>query len=167
VPAGPNRTRPLGVVGTNGANGVNGSANGVNGTPPNGFNGRPGQGFREPPYAAQPQARAQAQEQPQSAAQPEASAPAAEPPAPAGELDSETYPVASLNLPDGVSAEEAYFAAYRQYVRERGDFPGVRQLARTLQDSYGGTAPEERQLITAVRELRYRFNSESDTAYIP
>jgi hypothetical protein len=165
VPAGPNRTRPLGVVGTNGANGVNGSANGVNGTPPNGFNGRPGQGFREPPYAAQPQARAQAQ--PQSADQPEASAPAVEPAAPAGEFESETYPAAGLNLPDGIPANEAYFAAYRRYVRERGDFPGVRQLARTLQDAYGGTAPEERQLITAVRELRYRFNSESDSEYIP
>ncbi|WNI17146.1 DUF2637 domain-containing protein [Actinacidiphila sp. ITFR-21] len=149
VPNGPYRQRPLGNPD------MNGTLNGFNG---NGSNGRPAQEFREPPYVAQPQG------QPQPQAQPTPPEPA---PASAPDANSDTYPAAGLNLPDGVSADEAYFAAYRRYVRERGDFPGARQLARALQDFYGGTAPEERQLITSVRELRYRYNSEAESEYIP
>ncbi|WP_031524009.1 DUF2637 domain-containing protein [Streptomyces sp. NRRL F-5123] len=86
----------------------------------------------------------------------------------APEPEPEPEPVdPTLNLPDGVSLEEAYFAAYRQYVREKGEFPNARQFSRYLPTVYGGTAPEERTLVTAIRDMRYRFQSESDIEHIP
>ena len=63
-------------------------------------------------------------------------------PAPRTE-EPEPAPLTSgLDIPDGVSVEEAYFAAYRQYVREQGHFPNARQFARYLPSLYGGTGPE-------------------------
>ena len=76
-------------------------------------------------------------------------------------------PAPALDIPEGVSVEEAYFAAYRQYVREQGHFPNTRQFARYLPSLYGGTAPEERDLVATIRDMRYRFQSEADTEHIP
>lgn len=167
VPSGaPGRSRPLGTVGVNGLNAVNGfaQANGVNGM--NGMNvasaangavnglsvrTNPGPGphteeLPQPPFRPEPVA-----EEPESELLPD--------PAP--------EPASGLDLPDGIPVEEAYYAAYRQYVREHGDFPNARQFARFLPTLYGGTAPEERDLVTAIRDMRYRFVSETDTEQIP
>ncbi|MFI0940142.1 DUF2637 domain-containing protein [Streptomyces sp. NPDC021020] len=76
-------------------------------------------------------------------------------------------PAATFNLPEGISVEEAYFAAYRQYVREKGEFPNARHFSRYLPTVYGGTAPEERTLVAVIRDMRYRFQSESDIEHIP
>ncbi|MFJ2956949.1 DUF2637 domain-containing protein [Streptomyces sp. NPDC087270] len=155
VPAGPNRTRPLGSVGTDG-DAVNGMSSGNGANPVNGSgeaNGvsLPGQRSEEPGPAEQRTA-----------------APAPEPAAePEPEADLATYPSGTLRLPDDVPVEDAYFAAYRQYVREHGTFPNARQLARLLEEAYGGNAPELRELIAAHRELRYRYTSEAETEYIP
>ncbi|SEG65777.1 Protein of unknown function [Actinacidiphila yanglinensis] len=161
VPAGPNRTRPLGNVGTtgdpvNGANGGNG-AGGLNGA--GGVNGHgEANGFAIPgPRSEEP---GQVQQQ---AAAPVVEVPIGSEP----ETELVTYPSGTLRLPDEVPVEEAYFAAYRQYVREQGTFPNARQLARLLEQAYGGSAPEERELVAAHRELRYRFSSEAETEYIP
>jgi len=174
VPAGPNRTRPLGTVGMNGipngaANGIpNGAVNGAanataNGT--NGFNGAPNLNGRTRPEdfltPGAPEPRRQPQRQPEPPPQPEPQ------PDIAPEAEPETYPTASLHLPETLPAGEAYFGAYRQYVTEHGSFPGARQLARHLENTFGGAAPEERELTGAIRELRYRFTSEADTEHIP
>lgn len=72
-----------------------------------------------------------------------------------------------LGIPLGVTVEDAYFAAYRQYVHEQGHFPNARQFARYLPGLYGGTPPEERHLVASIRDMRYRFQSEADTEHIP
>jgi hypothetical protein len=130
VPAGPNRTRPLGNVGLDGA---------------------PADGPEEPQAVPQTEPEAAPETAVADEPQPEAV----------------TYPRGGLRLPEDVPTEEAYFAAYRQYVRERGSFPNTRQLARLLEEAYTGNSPEERELVAALRELRYRFNSESEAEYIP
>ncbi|SFE74533.1 Protein of unknown function [Actinacidiphila alni] len=129
VPAGPNRSRPLGGSGLNG----NAVAQGQQRPAPE-FAGEPGP---EPEPEAEP---------------------VPEPPI--------EY-VSDLQFPDGISQDEAFFGAYRRYVREHGIFPNARQFARYLSDMYNGTAPEERDLVTVLRDLRYRFQSESDTEHIP
>ena len=147
VPSGPTQVRPLG----NGAlNGVNG--NGINGGGPNGVNGRSAPQYAEPQQAAPA---------PEFIPEPEPE------PIPAPVPVQETVFPSGLDLPDGVPTDEAYFAAYRQYVREHSDFPNARQFARYLHNFYGGTAPEERELVTTIRDMRYRFTSESDTEHIP
>jgi hypothetical protein len=148
VPAGPNRTRPLGTVGTEGEVPAE-ALNGANGTPVQGEGGiaLPGQRTEAPAAAPEPAAEA---------------APAPEP-----ESDLATYPSGTLRLPDDVPVADAYFAAYRQYVREQGSFPNTRQLARLLEEAYGGNAPEQRELVAAHRELRYRYTSEAEAEYIP
>jgi hypothetical protein len=121
--------------------GVGAAVNGVNGGGPLPF---PGQRTEE--YAPAPE--------PEPEPEPEPAA-VAEPAAP------------TFDLPDGVSVEEAYFGAYRQYVREQGHFPNARQFSRYLPTVYGGTAPEERTLVAVIRDMRYRFQSESDVEHIP
>ena len=182
APVGPYQERPLGYGALNGGNGFNGAApngagpNGVypNGTSPdgaagdgaagtagangvngaNGANGRPIPGPRREPQPEQPAEQA---------------APATEfVPEPEPEvIELETYPVAGMELPEDVSAAEAYFAAYRNYVQEHGAMPTARQLARFLPTMYKGTPPEERQLVSAIRDLRYRWNSEANAESIP
>ncbi|MDX6354590.1 MAG: hypothetical protein QOF98_1493, partial [Streptomyces sp.] len=110
---------------------------------------------------AAPEPQRQRQQQPQPPPEPEPQ------PDLGPELEPETYPIAGLNLPETLPAGEAYFGAYRQYVTEHGTFPGARQLARHLENTFGGAAPEERHLTNAIRELRYRFTSEADTEHIP
>jgi hypothetical protein len=88
-------------------------------------------------------------------------------PAPRTEEPDPAPLTSGLDIPDGVSVEEAYFAAYRQYVREQGHFPNARQFARYLPSLYGGTGPEERDLVASIRDMRYRFQSEADTEHIP
>ncbi|MFF6960388.1 DUF2637 domain-containing protein [Streptomyces sp. NPDC008317] len=131
VPAGPNRSRPLGGSGLNGS-------------------------------AAAAQQRFQQGPEPQYAAPEPEAVPAPEPEQPpAPEF------VSGLEFPDGISQDEAFFGAYRRYVREFGTFPNARQFARYLSDMYTGTPPEERELVPSLRDLRYRFQSESDTEHIP
>jgi hypothetical protein len=161
VPTGPNRTRPLGNVG------MDGDLPAAPADPADsiGFDGPGGSdeanGFSIPgPHAEEPDRGPLAAE-----AGPEQQAPPVAEPEPEAELM--TYPSGTLRLPDDVPLADAYFAAYRQYVRERGTFPNTRQLARLLEETYGGTAPEERELVAAHRELRYRFTSEAETEYIP
>ncbi|WP_225848703.1 DUF2637 domain-containing protein [Streptomyces sp. HPF1205] len=163
VPSGaPGRTRPLGSVGVNGRSAANGfaPANGAPGGPDGGASGpgpdpaaesvaEQGADLPRPPFRLNPDGRTQGQQ-------------AAEP-----EPETESYPNAGLDLPDGIPVEEAYFAAYRRYVREHGDFPNARQFARFLPTVYQGTPPEERELVTAIRDLRYRFQSEADAEHIP
>ena len=132
VPAGPNRTRPLGNVGADSAPvPVPGPRQAESAVP-----GPPAEEFA-------------------AGLEPEP------------EPEFVTYPGAGLGLPDGVPAEEAYFAVYRHYVQTHGDFPNARQLVRALVDHYGGTGPEERELIAATRELRYRYNTATQSEYIP
>jgi hypothetical protein len=83
------------------------------------------------------------------------------------QAEPDLYPVAGLALPDDIPAAEAYFYAYRRYVDTHGTFPNARQFARFLPTAYPGTPPEERELVTAIRELRYRFESEADAEHIP
>jgi hypothetical protein len=146
VPAGPNRSRPLGGSGLNGNGNVNGNLNGAGAgagqqRPQQQFTPRP-----EPEYVPQPEPAAEPEPQPQPAA-PEF--------------------VSGLEFPDGISQDEAFFGAYRRYVREHGIFPNARQFARYLSDIYTGTPPEERELVLSLRDLRYRYQSESDTEQIP
>ncbi|HEY3480084.1 MAG TPA: DUF2637 domain-containing protein, partial [Streptomyces sp.] len=143
VPAGPNRSRPLGGAGIfTPANGTSG-ANGANGHP---FPGpRTESPVQEPEYTPEPE--------------PE--------PEPEPDPEPEAEYISGLELPDGVPPSEAYFAAYRRYVREHGIFPNARQFARYLANMYAGTPPEERDLVRPLRELRYRYQSESDTESIP
>jgi hypothetical protein len=179
VPNGPNRTRPLSTAGLN----VAGPGGNQNGTGPvgahngnqnanqNGFNGRPAQAYREPPYAAQPeQPRQQREPRAQQPQAPQQFQQAAEFNAIEPEFEPETYPVGGLTLPEGISPSEAYFSAYRRHVQSTGERPGnARQLARILETEFGGTAPEQRELITAVRKLHTRYQTEAaeDGEYIP
>jgi hypothetical protein len=144
------RTRPLGSVGVNGLNAANG------------LNGRtiPGPRTEESP---QQQAQAQAHPWPQ-AAHPE---PADPDPGLHPEPAPDPRPVSGLDLPEGVPVDEAYYAAYRKYVHENNEFPNARRFAGFLGSFYGGTAPEERDLVTSIRDMRYRFQSEADTERIP
>jgi Protein of unknown function (DUF2637) len=151
VPAGPNRSRPLGGAQLNGGGAQFSGMNGANGT--NGAGGAngvtiPGPRAQEP---VGPTAVAEAFPEPFAE-------PAPEP---------EPLPSSGLDLPDGIPVEEAYFSAYRQYVHQHSNFPNARQFARFLPTIYGGTAPEERELVTTIRDMRYRFTSESDTEHIP
>jgi hypothetical protein len=186
APVGPYQERPLGygalngngAVGPNGANGSNG-ANGMNGM--NSHNGMTAGGAPVPgprqdqqpqpqpqpqgPYAQGPQAVRQAPV-PAFVAEPEPAQGSGPGPEPEPE-DFETYPVAGMELPEDVSPGDAYFAAYRSYVQEHGTMPNTRQLARFLPTVYKGTPPEERQLVSAIRDLRYRYNSEASAESIP
>jgi hypothetical protein len=150
VPSGPEQMRPLGnggaVNGFGGANGANGAAV------------RPVPGPRQ-------ESNGQTAQETEFVPQPEPQAGPAPQPEPVPE--SETYPASGLELPDGVPLDEAYFAAYRTYVRENGSMPTARQFARFLPSVYAGTPPEERELVTAMRELRYRYTSEANAESIP
>ncbi|MEU6848581.1 DUF2637 domain-containing protein [Actinacidiphila alni] len=129
VPAGPNRSRPLG------GSGLNGNA------------------------AAQQQV--QQRPAPEFVAEPE---PEPEPePVPEPPIE---Y-VSDLEFPDGISQDEAFFGAYRRYVREHGIFPKVREFSRYVSDMYKGTPPDDDELVNIMRDLRYRYQSESDTEQVP
>ncbi|MEV6012119.1 DUF2637 domain-containing protein [Streptomyces sp. NPDC051976] len=141
VPSGPNRSRPLGGAGIF--------------TPANGANGRPFPGQRTEAARQEPEFTPEPEPEPEPAPEPEP------------EPEPESEYISGLELPDGIPPAEAYFAAYRRYVREHGIFPNARQFARYLANIYAGTPPEERDLIRPLRDLRYRYQSESDTEYIP
>ncbi|MET8678157.1 DUF2637 domain-containing protein [Streptomyces sp. NPDC004647] len=75
-------------------------------------------------------------------------------------------------LPDDVPHDEAIFAAYRQYVAEKGDFPDSRHLARYLLDVYGVRGPtggplSEAYLRRYTREFRDRLRMEMQTEHTP
>ncbi|MFI0901695.1 DUF2637 domain-containing protein [Streptomyces sp. NPDC020983] len=123
--------------------GVGAGLNGADGGPANG-SPRPFPGPRAEEYAPEPG--------PEPAPEPE---PVPEPAVP------------TFHLPEGIPEDEAYFAAYRQYVRERGEFPNARQFSRYLPAVYGGTAPEERTLVAVIRDMRYRYQSESEIEHTP
>ncbi|MFI1096330.1 DUF2637 domain-containing protein [Streptomyces sp. NPDC020917] len=188
APVGPFQERPLGygALNGNGFNGVAPNGGGLNGANPhgtspdgaavngaavnpaaangaaanaggNGANGANGRPFPGPRREPQPEQMAE------QAAPASESVPEPEPEV----LELETYPVAGMELPEDVSAEDAYFAAYRNYVQEHGAMPTARQLARFLPTMYKGTPPQERQLVNAIRDLRYRWNSEANAESIP
>jgi hypothetical protein len=186
APVGPYQERPLGYgalnggapTGMNGGNGVTGAvpANGAGGPvngPVNGQVNGQGAGFdgvngadagHGGPAGANGHAfpgPGQEQPQQQPSAQPEPG------PEPEPEVELETFPLAGLDLPEDVSPADAYFAAYRAYAQQNGTLPGARQLARFLPELYSGTPPEERHLVKAVRELRYRYTSEANAETIP
>ncbi|MFF3764416.1 DUF2637 domain-containing protein [Streptomyces sp. NPDC001922] len=79
-------------------------------------------------------------------------------------------PVAGL--PDDVPRDEAYFAAYRQYVAESGVWPDTRQFGRYLLDRYGvrgrsGGPLSENYLRGYTREFRDRLRMEMQTEHSP
>ncbi|WP_309484542.1 DUF2637 domain-containing protein [Streptomyces himalayensis] len=74
-------------------------------------------------------------------------------------------------LPDDVSREEAYFAAFRKYVNEHMDFPNTRQFGLYLMDLYGVTGQSggpltESTLRPYVRDFRTRYQQELDAEHI-
>lgn len=79
----------------------------------------------------------------------------------------ETYPVGGLQLPDDLPVADAYYYAYRNHVEQTGSWPTARHLARSLSSLFPGTPPEERELVPAIRELRYRYASEANAETIP
>jgi Protein of unknown function (DUF2637) len=173
APVGPYQERPLGYGALNGnANGngpVQGNgvqSNGANGigANDNGANGTAGPAVPGPRREQQQQ---QQQQQQQPATEQQAPAPEFAPGPEPENNELETFPVAGMELPEDVSAEDAYFAAYRNYVQEHGAMPNARQLARFLPTVYKGTPPEERQLVSAIRDLRYRYTSEANAESIP
>jgi hypothetical protein len=74
-----------------------------------------------------------------------------------------------IGVPDDISHADAYFAAYRQYALEHGDFPNARQLARFLHERFGvtssdGTLLNEQYLREYLRGFRERYNAEMGMA---
>ncbi|MER5179811.1 DUF2637 domain-containing protein [Streptomyces sp. NPDC002896] len=74
-------------------------------------------------------------------------------------------------LPDDVSREEAYFAAFRKYVNEHMDFPNARQFGLYLMDLYGVTGQSggpltENTLRPYIRDFRTRYQQELDAEHI-
>ncbi|MEV0324497.1 hypothetical protein AB0I36_39235, partial [Streptomyces sp. NPDC050659] len=70
-------------------------------------------------------------------------------------------------LPEDVSREDAYFAAFRKYVSEIGDYPNARQFGLYLMDLYGvtgqaGGPPAESTLRPYLRDFRGRYQQELD-----
>ncbi|MFC8131083.1 DUF2637 domain-containing protein [Streptomyces sp. NPDC057302] len=83
--------------------------------------------------------------------------------------DLEPLPDAS-GLPDDVSREDAYFAAFRKYVSELGDYPNARQFGLYLMDLYGvtgqaGGPPAESTLRPYLRDFRGRYQEDLDSEY--
>ncbi|MEV0529480.1 DUF2637 domain-containing protein [Streptomyces sp. NPDC050439] len=73
-------------------------------------------------------------------------------------------------LPDDVSREDAYFAAFRKYVSELGDYPNARQFGLYLMDLYGvtgqaGGPPAESTLRPYLRDFRGRYQEDLDSEY--
>ncbi|MFI6093724.1 DUF2637 domain-containing protein [Streptomyces sp. NPDC051218] len=73
-------------------------------------------------------------------------------------------------LPEDVSRDDAYFAAFRKYVNERGDYPNARQFGLYLMDLYGvtgqaGGPPAESTLRPYLRDFRGRYQEELDSEY--
>ncbi|MGW0910086.1 DUF2637 domain-containing protein, partial [Streptomyces sp. NPDC002853] len=73
-------------------------------------------------------------------------------------------------LPDDVSRDDAYFAAFRKYVSEIGDYPNARQFGLYLMDLYGvtgqaGGPPAESTLRPYLRDFRGRYQEDLDSEY--
>ncbi|WP_367124479.1 DUF2637 domain-containing protein [Streptomyces phytohabitans] len=102
--------------------------------------------------------------------------PAPEPvPAPEPRPEPEPVPVADpaetepVGIPDGVTREDFYFQAYRDYAAARSDFPNARQLAIALNESHGvtdahGNLLSEAYLRTYLHEIRERYRTEMGMA---
>ncbi|GAA1932558.1 DUF2637 domain-containing protein [Streptomyces sodiiphilus] len=94
-------------------------------------------------------------------------APAPEPAPPAPE---EPLPaVEPRGLPRDTPHGDAFYAAYREYVLEQGDFPNARQLSRFLHERHGvtdadGSLLTESYLRDYLRECRMRYRAEMGTA---
>lgn len=168
VPSNPDQMRPLGHGG-----GLGAGPGGANGMPANGMPGptipgpRGERSFEQVDGQAGGPVNRQAGGRAYDRQEAYEEQPAAEPEADGGTPDTETYPVAGMELPDGVPAEEAYFAAYRNYAQQHAELPNARQFARFLPSIFEGTPPEERQLVKAMRELRYRYASEANAESLP
>ncbi|MFD0551215.1 DUF2637 domain-containing protein [Streptomyces rectiviolaceus] len=82
----------------------------------------------------------------------------------------EALPDDTSGLPDDVSRDDAYFAAFRKYVSEIGDYPNARQFGLYLMDLYGvtgqaGGPPAESTLRPYLRDFRGRYQEELDSEY--
>ncbi|MGW7076713.1 DUF2637 domain-containing protein [Streptomyces sp. NPDC054866] len=85
------------------------------------------------------------------------------------EAELDELPDAS-GLPEDVSRDDAYFAAFRKYVSELGDYPNARQFGLYLMDLYGvtgqaGGPPAESTLRPYLRDFRGRYQEELDSQY--
>lgn len=74
-------------------------------------------------------------------------------------------------LPEGMSREEAYFAAFRRYVRENEHMPNPRQFSLYLMDLYGvqgrnGGPLNEGSLKKYLNEFPHRYEEEFDAEHI-
>ncbi|GAB2878388.1 DUF2637 domain-containing protein [Streptomyces mayteni] len=72
--------------------------------------------------------------------------------------------------PEDPARSEIFYAAYRQYVKEQGDFPNARQLSRYLHEEHGitdadGTLLSEQYLreFTRTRGFKERYKAEMGT----
>ncbi|MGW0531006.1 DUF2637 domain-containing protein [Streptomyces sp. NPDC003032] len=95
-----------------------------NGQHGNGQHGEDGRRLIPGPRKETPEATLEAQPEPQPEPEPQ--------PQPEPEPD-------IPGLPEGVTREEAYFAGFRKYVSEHGDYPNARQFGLYLLDLYGVT----------------------------
>ena len=69
---------------------------------------------------------------------------------------------------DDFEGYDSYYAAYRQYVSERGDFPNARQLSRFLNERFGmtdsdGSLLSEQCLREFTRGCKQRYTAEMGT----
>ncbi|QHC26602.1 DUF2637 domain-containing protein [Streptomyces sp. GS7] len=76
------------------------------------------------------------------------------------------------DIPGDAPRDEKYFAAFREYVAEKNDFPDSRQFGRYLLEFYGYTGRDggplsERYLRGFVREFRARIRMELEAEHIP
>ncbi|MGC5343480.1 DUF2637 domain-containing protein [Streptomyces sp. DT171] len=127
---------------------------------------------RQPqPQPQPPQQQQQQQQQPSRQRRPE-TVPDLEygpDPVPAStpDSDSDNDEFTAPGLPEGISREDAYFAAFRKYTQERGDYPNARQFALYLLDLYGVTGRtggplSENSLRGYLRDFRHRHQASMD-----
>ncbi|MGV9880474.1 DUF2637 domain-containing protein [Streptomyces sp. NPDC003006] len=87
---------------------------------------------------------------------------------PEPEPDPEPEPEPDIpGLPEGVTREEAYFAGFRKYVSEHGDYPNARQFGLYLLDLYGVTGQAggpltESTLRPYLHDFRSRYQQDLD-----
>ncbi|MEU4797994.1 DUF2637 domain-containing protein [Streptomyces sp. NPDC023327] len=108
---------------------------------------------REPGRAPGPQSQPQPQAQVQPQQQPR-------------QPESEAAPDIP-DLPEDVTREEAYFAAFRKYVSEHGEYPNARQFGLYLMDLYGVTGQAggpltESTLRPYLHDFRGRYQQDLD-----
>nr|WP_165985209.1 DUF2637 domain-containing protein [Streptomyces sp. YIM 98790] len=94
------------------------------------------------------------------------------PPGPASEPEPEPEPAAAVEprgIPEGISAGDLFYYAFRQFVADNGQFPNARQMSKTLYDQHGvsdtdGNLLGEGYLRPFLSEFRQRYKSEVGSA---